>query len=93
METQACTELVVVVVTRTEREGNLQLCRGLVRHGVGLLGFNIRCNVRIQSSYRHFGNRASGVVTFFFPFEAPLPPLPVVRMGIWGRAIRSDERA
>lgn len=47
METQACTELKVVVVTRTEREGNLQLCRGLVRHGVGLLGFNIRCNVRI----------------------------------------------
>lgn len=70
METQACIEL-VVVVTRTEREGNLQLCQGLVRHGVGLLGFNIRCNVRIQLSYRHFGNRAPGVVTFFFSLEAP----------------------
>lgn len=65
MEIQACTDL-LVVVTRTEREDNLQLCRGLVRYGVGLLGFNIRCNVRIQSSYHHFGNRASGVVIYSF---------------------------
>lgn len=92
METQACIEL-VVVVTRTEREGNLQLCQGLARHGVGLLGFNIRCNVRIQLSYRHFGNRAPGVVTFFFLGSPPLPLLPVMRMGGLGRAIRSDKRA
>ncbi|KAL6901223.1 hypothetical protein GGI43DRAFT_371292 [Trichoderma evansii] len=47
------------------KRGILAALQGLVRDGVGLPGFNIRCNVRIQLSYRHFGNRASGVVTFF----------------------------